>query len=339
MPLTPSPPCPPHRLAVAPMLEWTDRHCRFFLRLISRHTLLYSEMVTTGALLHGDRQRHLGFDPAEHPLALQLGGSDPAELARCAAIGAAWGYDEVNLNVGCPSDRVQSGRFGACLMAEPSLVAECVAAMREAVQVPVTVKHRIGIDHRDSYEALCGFVSQVAAAGCHTFIVHARKAWLQGLSPKENREVPPLRYDIVHRLKRDFPHLEIVLNGGILTLEAAAAQLEQVDGVMIGREAYHNPWILAEADQRLFGDARPPPARDQVALAMMAYAERQAAEGTAVSHICRHILGLYHAQPGGRLWRRHLSEQAPRRGAAPAVIAAALEQVQQARARLATDRG
>jgi len=327
-----------HRLAVAPMLEWTDRHCRYFLRQISRHALLYSEMVTTGALLHGDRARHLDFDPAEHPLALQLAGSEPADLARCAVLGEAWGYDEINLNVGCPSDRVQSGRFGACLMAEPSLVAECVTAMRGATRRPVTVKHRIGIDHRDSYDALCDFVDQVAAAGCRTFIVHARKAWLQGLSPKENREVPPLRYDVVHRLKQDFPHLEIVINGGILSLEAAAAQLAWVDGVMIGRAAYHNPWVLAEADRRLFGDPQPLPERDQVALRMRDYAETQAAAGISVSHICRHILGLYHGQPGGRAWRRHLSENAHRPWVGPRLIAEALEQVRQARERLAQAR-
>ncbi|MGB5064484.1 MAG: tRNA dihydrouridine(20/20a) synthase DusA, partial [Candidatus Competibacter sp.] len=220
------------------MLDWTDRHCRYFLRLLTRHTLLYTEMVTTGAILRGDRGRHLAHDPAEHPLALQLGGSDPAELARCARIAADWGYDEVNLNIGCPSDRVQSGRFGACLMAEPDLVAECVAAMRAAADLPVTVKTRIGIDERDSYEELADFVRRVAAGGYTIFIVHARKAWLSGLSPKENREIPPLRYEVVHRLKQDFPELTVVLNGGLTTLQQAAEQLRQVDGVMIGRSAY-----------------------------------------------------------------------------------------------------
>ncbi len=317
------------------MLDWTDRHCRYFLRQISARTLLYTEMVTTGALLFGDLERYLRFHPAEHPLALQLGGSDPEALVQCTQLAAAWGYDEVNLNVGCPSDRVQSGRFGACLMAEPSLVAECVAAMRTATTLPVTVKHRIGIDNRDSYEALCDFVDKVSGAGCGTFIVHARKAWLQGLSPKENREIPPLRYDVVHRLKQDFPRLEIVINGGIRSLEAALAQLSAVDGVMIGREAYENPWLLAEADHRIFGEAAQPMDRDEVARRMMTYAADQADAGTPLQHITRHILGLYHAQPGGRHWRRYLSEHAHRRNAGPGVIAAALDQVQQARARLA----
>ena len=244
------------RLAVAPMLDWTDRHFRWFVRRITRHTLLYTEMVTTGALLHGgDRERFLGFDDDEHPVALQLGGADPHELAICARLGAERGYDEINLNVGCPSDRVQHGRFGACLMAEPALVADCVKAMRDAIDVPVTVKHRIGIDERDSYEALCAFVDTVAAAGCDAFVVHARKAWLSGLSPRENRSVPPLRYDVVHRLKRDFPGLTIVLNGGIESLDAAQAQLAYVDGAMIGRAAYHDPWVLAEADEQIFGAA------------------------------------------------------------------------------------
>lgn len=243
-------------LAVAPMLDWTDRYCRYFLRQISRHTLLYTEMVTTGALLHRDPARFLDFDADEHPLALQLGGSDPDELAACTRLATQWGYDEVNLNVGCPSDRVQSGRFGACLMAEPALVGDCVAAMCAATDRPVTVKHRIGIDDRDSYDELTRFVATVAESGCETFIVHARKAWLQGLSPKQNREVPPLQYAVVHRLKADFPHLAIVINGGFKTLDQVEQQLTQVDGVMIGREAYQNPWLLAEADRRLF-DPRP----------------------------------------------------------------------------------
>jgi tRNA-dihydrouridine synthase A len=230
------------------MLDWTDRHYRYFARLITRHTLLYTEMVTTGALIHGERDRFLRFDPAEHPLALQLGGSDPDEMATCARMGADWGYDEININVGCPSDRVQSGRFGACLMAEPGLVADCVAAMKAVVEVPVTVKSRIGIDDLDSYELLAAFTDSVATAGCDVLIVHARKAWLKGLSPKENRDVPPLRYDVVERLKRDFPALTMVVNGGITTLQQAKAHLQTLDGVMIGREAYQNPWMLAEAD-------------------------------------------------------------------------------------------
>ena len=321
------------RLAVAPMLDYTDRHFRWFIRRITRRTLLYTEMVTTGALLHGgDRERFLGFHDDEHPVALQLGGSEPRELAICARLGAERGYDEINLNVGCPSDRVQHGRFGACLMAEPVLVADCVRAMRDAVDVPVTVKHRIGIDERDSYEALCDFVGTVAAAGCDAFVVHARKAWLSGLSPKENRTVPPLRYDVVHRLKRDFPGLTIVINGGIESLDAAQAQLAHVDGVMLGRAAYHDPWVLAGADERFFGDARPAGdrcepgegmvsahvaamrpsgvrvSRREVAEAMLPYIEEQAAAGVPVSRITRHLLGLFHGVPGARAWRRSLSE-------------------------------
>jgi len=242
------------RLSVAPMLDWTDRYCRYFLRLISHRTLLYTEMVTTGAIIHGERDRFLRFDSAEHPLALQLGGSEPDELATCARLGADYGYDEINLNVGCPSDRVQSGRFGACLMATPAVVAAGVAAMRGAVDVPVTVKHRIGIDERDSYAELCDFIGTVAEAGCTTFIVHARKAWLQGLSPKQNREVPPLRYELVHQLKHDFPDLAFVINGGFKTLAQVSEQLQQVDGVMIGREVYSNPWLLAEADRLIWID-------------------------------------------------------------------------------------
>src|SRR5690606_272739 len=241
---------PSRTISVAPMMDWTDRHCRHFLRQISRHTLLYTEMVTSGAILHGPRERLLAFDPAEHPVALQLGGCDPAELAECVRIGAAYGYDEINLNCGCPSDRVQSGRFGACLMAEPALVAECVAAMRAAVNIPVTVKTRIGIDEFDSYEFLHAFVGQVAAAGCNIFIIHSRKAWLRGLSPRENREVPPLRYDVPARLKADFPQLQIVLNGGVKTLDDMQTHLRTFDGVMIGREAYSNPYLLAEVDRR-----------------------------------------------------------------------------------------
>lgn len=317
-------------LCVAPMLDWTDRYCRYFLRLITRHTLLYTEMVTTGALLHGDRPRHLDFDPAEHPVALQLGGSDPAELAACARLAEEWGYDEVNLNVGCPSDRVQSGRFGACLMATPEVVAEGVAAMQAACGLPVTVKHRIGIDDMDSYEALSDFVSRVAGAGCETFIIHARKAWLSGLSPKENREIPPLRYDVVHRIKHDFPQLEIIINGGIGNLDQAEAQLRQVDGVMIGREAYQNPWILAEADRRLYGDDHPIPSRHQVVEQLMPFAERTFAEGVPVNRISRHILGLFQGQPRGRAWRRYISENAHRAGATPEVIREAARQVPEA---------
>jgi tRNA-dihydrouridine synthase A len=312
------------RLAVAPMLDWTDRHCRYFLRLITRRTLLYTEMVTTGALIHGDQDRHLRFDPAEHPIALQLGGSEPNDLARCARLGQGWGYDEVNLNCGCPSDRVQNGRFGACLMAEPALVADCMAAMKAAVTIPVTVKSRIGIDDRDSYQELVEFVGAVVEAGCDALIVHARKAWLQGLSPRENREVPPLRYDIVARLKADFPGLTIVINGGVQTLEAVAGFLTHLDGVMIGRAAYEDPWVLAGADQRIFGESWPQPTRHQVLERFLPYVARELAAGVPLGAMSRHILGLFHGQPGARAWRRHISEQAHRPGAGLAVLTAAL---------------
>jgi tRNA-dihydrouridine synthase A len=317
---SPSQPAIDRRLAVAPMLDWTDRHFRYFARLITRRTLLYTEMVTTGALIHGERARFLRFDPAEHPLALQLGGSDPGEMAACARMGADSGYDEININVGCPSDRVQSGRFGACLMAEPGRVADCVAAMKAAVAVPITVKTRIGIDERDSYEELAAFTDNVAAAGCDALIVHARKAWLQGLSPRENRDVPPLRHDLVHRLKRDFPDLPMVINGGIRTLGQAKEHLQLMDGVMIGREAYQNPWMLAAADRELFGDPAPPTSRQAVLDAMLPYVEERLAEGVPLNAMTRHMLGLFHAQPGAKAWRRHLSEQAHRPGAGIEVL-------------------
>ncbi len=306
------------------MLDWTDRHCRYFLRLITRHTLLYTEMVTTGALIYGDQDRHLRFDPAEHPLALQLGGADPRAMAQCARLGADWGYDEVNINVGCPSDRVQNGRFGACLMAEPQVVADCVAAMKDAVALPVTVKCRIGIDDRDSYEELTAFVAAVAAAGCDALIVHARKAWLQGLSPRENREVPPLRYAVVARLKVDFPALPIAINGGILTLDAAAGFLNHLDGVMIGRAAYENPWMLAQADRLIFGAATPVPTRHAVLDRFLPYVERQLQTGVPLGAMSRHLLGLFQGQPGARAWRRHISEHAHRPGAGLEVLTAAL---------------
>ena len=315
------------RIAVAPMLDWTDRHCRYFLRLLSQHTLLYTEMVATGAALHGERERLLAYDPAEHPLALQLGGCDPGELARCARIAAEFGYDEVNLNVGCPSDRVQSGRFGACLMAEPDLVADGVAAMRAAVDLPVTVKTRIGIDECDSYEALTDFVGRVAGGGCEVFIVHARKAWLHGLSPKENREIPPLRYDLVYRLKQDFPDLTIILNGGLRTLDQAKDELRRVDGVMIGRAAYENPYLLAGVDRRFFGSDAPPPSRYQVIRAFLPYVEKQLQQGTPLHCMTRHVLGLFQGIPGARAWRRHLSEHAHRRGAGVEVLEGALRQI------------
>jgi tRNA-dihydrouridine synthase A len=319
-----------HRLSVAPMMDWTDRHCRFFLRQVSRRVRLYTEMVTTGAVLHGDRERILGFSEAEQPVALQLGGSDPEAMAKAAAIGADWGYAEINMNVGCPSDRVQSGRFGACLMAEPATVAACVAAMRAACDVPVTVKSRIGIDDRDSYEELIAFIGTIAEAGCDTFVVHARKAWLSGLSPKENREIPPLRYDVVHRLKRDFPHLAIAINGGITSLDAAEEQLKHLDGVMIGREAYQNPWMLAEADRRLFGEDSPVRSRRDVVDGFLPYVEAMRSRGVPLGSMTRHILGLYQAVPGARAFRRHLAENAHRSGAGPEVLRAAVDLVETA---------
>jgi tRNA-dihydrouridine synthase A len=322
--------CPPidRRLSIAPMMDWTDRHERYFLRLIARRALLYTEMIPTGAVLHGDPARFLRFDPAEHPVALQLGGADPGDLARAAELGAASGYDEINLNVGCPSDRVQNARFGACLMAEPDLVATCVRAIRAATCLPVTVKTRIGIDERDSYDFLCAFVEAVAAAGCRTLILHARKAWLSGLSPKQNREVPPLRYEVVHRVKSDFPELEVIVNGGIRTLDQALAQRAAVDGVMIGREAYHNPYVLAEWERALLGVAEPVPSRFEVARRLLPYLERERAVGTPLHAITRHILGLFNGLPGARAWRRHLSEAAHRPGAGPEVVVAALDHVQ-----------
>lgn len=299
-----------HRLCIAPMMDWTDRHCRYFLRLLSKRARLYTEMITAPALAHGDVPRHLDFDPAEHPVALQLGGSDPVELARAARLGERWGYDEVNLNCGCPSERVRSGSFGACLMADPVLVADCVRAMRDAVAVPVTVKHRIGLDHDERYAFVRDFVGAVAEAGCSVFIAHARNAVLKGLSPKENREIPPLRYGVVARLKRDYPHLTIVINGGFTRWDAIESQLSIVDGVMLGRAAYHDPYLLAEADRRVFGDAAPVPSRADVARALADYARREAQRGTPLRAVVRHALGLYHGVPGGRHFRRILSDAA-----------------------------
>jgi len=296
------------------MMDWTDRHCRYFHRLLTRHTLLYTEMVTTGALLHGDVPRHLRFSIEEHPVALQLGGSEPADLAQCARLGEQWGYDEINLNCGCPSERVQRGAFGACLMAEPHLVADCVKAMVDVVAVPVTVKHRIGIDRDESYGFVRDFVGTVAEAGCYVFTVHARNAWLKGLSPKENREIPPLRYELAYRLKADFPNLTIVVNGGITRTEQMQTHLQQLDGVMIGREAYHNPWCMAEWDATFWPDD--PPAnggtaisREQVEEAMVAYMMTEARHhGTPWSHIARHMLGLRNGTPGARKWRQVWSD-------------------------------
>jgi tRNA-dihydrouridine synthase A len=312
------------RFCVAPMMDVTDRHCRFFLRLLSTHALLYSEMVSTGALLHGDCTRLLKHDPAEQPLALQLGGSDPLELAACARLGADAGFREINLNVGCPSDRVQHHRIGACLMAEPQLVGDCIARMRDAVTIPVTVKCRTGIDAMDSFGELASFIDEVAKrGGCRTFIVHARIAVLSGLSPRENREIPPLNHARVHALKRYFPELEIIINGGLQTLAACEEHLRHVDGVMLGREAYRNPWLLHDVDARLFGTAPRFDSRHDILERFLPYVEAQIAEGVALHHMTRHILGLFQGQPGGKRFRRHLSEHAHRAGAGPEVLRAA----------------
>ncbi|HSH85120.1 MAG TPA: tRNA dihydrouridine(20/20a) synthase DusA [Guyparkeria sp.] len=317
----------PWRFCVAPMLDWTDRHYRFLARQLSRHARLYTEMVTTGALLHGDVERHLRFNACEHPVALQLGGSDPEALARAASIGADWGYDEINLNVGCPSDRVQSGAFGACLMAQPTLVADCVSAMREAVDLPVTVKSRIGIDHQESYEEFRDFVDTVAEqGGAEVFIIHSRKAWLTGLSPKQNRDVPPLRPEFATRLKRERPDLTVVLNGGLTEVDAMQTALAEVDGVMVGRAAYQNVGLLAEIDAALFG-------ADQLADRLTAlqayrdYAATEVAQGTRLPTLIKPILTLFQGRPGARAYRRHLSEQAPKRASDPSVIDEAVERL------------
>lgn len=315
------------RLSVAPMLDWTDRHCRYFLRLLSQNTLLYTEMVTTGAIIHG-KGDFLRFSEQEHPIALQLGGSNAKDLAHCAKLAQERGYDEVNLNVGCPSDRVQNGRFGACLMGEPELVAECVAAMKSEVSIPVTVKTRIGIDDQDSYEFLTKFVSTVnEQGGCEHFTIHARKAWLSGLSPKENREIPPLDYPRAYQIKKDFPHLDIAVNGGIKTLQEALEHLQHLDGVMIGREAYQNPYILAEADQLIFGKDTPIIKRTEVVSKMYPYIEQQLSEGAYLGHITRHMLGLFQNMPGARQWRRYISENAHKKGAGLEVVEAALAKI------------
>jgi tRNA-dihydrouridine synthase A len=298
-----------HRLCTAPMMDWSDRHCRFYFRGLAPHAVVYTEMITTGALIHGDVPRHLDFDPAEHPVALQLGGSEPDDLAACAKLGERWGYDEINLNCGCPSERVQRGAFGACLMAEPVLVADCMKAMQDAVSIPITVKHRLGIDRVEDYDFARRFVATLAQrAGCRTFIVHARNAVLKGLSPKDNREVPRLRHDEVHRLKREFPELEIVANGGIATPAAAEAALAHVDGVMLGRAAYHDSYLLATIDARLFGVIAP--TRAEVVARMHRYAVAEVARGTPLRAIARHLLGLYQGRPGARGWRRTLSDAA-----------------------------
>jgi tRNA-dihydrouridine synthase A len=314
--------------AVAPMMDWTDRHCRVFHRTLTRHAVLYTEMVTALAVKHGDRQKLLGFDQTEHPLALQLGGSEPALLAEAAKIGEDFGYDQININVGCPSDRVQGGHFGACLMAEPQLVADCVLKMQRAVKVPVTVKCRIGIDDQDEESALQNFIETVANAGCETFIVHARKAWLHGLSPKENREIPPLNYDRVYRLKKSFPNLDIHLNGGLETLAQSTPHLENLDGIMLGRAAYHNPWILQGVDSQFTGQVAPCVTRRDVVMAMVPYINEQVGRGLYLHRITRHMLGLYHAQPGGRMWRQIISTESCKPGANSSVLLRALEVVE-----------
>jgi tRNA-dihydrouridine synthase A len=326
----------PRRLSVAPMMDWTDRHCRMYHRQITRHTWFYTEMVTTGALLHGDVARHLDFNQEEHPVALQLGGSEPADLAHSASLGEKWGYDEINLNCGCPSERVQKGAFGACLMNEAALVADCVKAMRDAVQIDVTVKHRIGIDQTESYDFVRDFVGTVMEAGCNTFIVHARNAVLKGLSPKENREIPPLRYEVAYRLKKDFPELEIIINGGIKTLDEIDTHLTHVDGVMLGREAYHNPYLMAAFDARYYGDRTPPKSRAEVVQAMIPYIAMQLEKhgksahggGLKLNSITRHMLGLMAGLPHARAYRQTLSDAGKLALGDPAILLQALARMQ-----------
>jgi len=313
--------------SVAPMMNCTDRHDRYFLRLISPHTLLYTEMLTTGALMRGCYERFLAFDPLEHPVALQLGGCEPESLAYCAKLGETFGYDEINLNVGCPSDRVKSGRFGACLMRDPLLVADCVKAMTEAVLIPVTIKCRIGVDNLDSYEALTTFIDCIQRAGCSVFIIHARKAWLNGLSPKQNRDVPPLRYDVVRKVKQDFPHLTIIINGGIKNLMDIDTHLKWVDGVMIGREAYSNPYFLSEIEKKYYSSSQPVLTRHEVIEKLLPYILKQCNNNIKLSHMTRHILGLFQGQKGARIWRRYLSEKAHREDATIHIINEALQHV------------
>ena len=315
------------KFCVAPMLDCTDRHDRYFLRLISKRAVMYTEMITTGALLFGDTPRFLDFDVAEHPIALQLGGSEPDAMTKCAELAQQWNYDEVNINVGCPSDRVQSGSFGACLMTQPELVAENIKQMQSAVDIPVSVKCRIGVDEQDPRQALWSLVEQSASAGCQVFLIHARKAWLKGLSPKQNRDVPPLDYELVYELKNSFPELEIVLNGGIKTIDECEQHLEHVDGVMMGREAYSNPYILADVDQRCYEMQTTPLNRDQVLDHYIEYCDKKLQEGYRLNALSRHIVGLYHGQPKSRLWRRHLSENAHLPGSGTDVLVAARERL------------
>jgi tRNA-dihydrouridine synthase A len=315
-------------IAIAPMLEWTDRHCRYFLRLISKQVLLYTEMITCKALLHNDAQRWLSYHPAEHPLALQLGGSNPQELAQCARLAEQYHYDEVNLNLGCPSDRVQNAQFGACLMTKPKLVAECVAAMQDAVTIPVSIKTRIGVDQHDTYTFLADFINELALAGCQIFIIHARKAWLQGLSPKQNREIPPLEYDKVYQLKKDFPHLHIGINGGITSLVQIEQHLQQVDSVMVGRKAYHDPYWLVELDNHFYHTNTEIPSRLEVLEAFLPYIESQLKQGVRLQQMTRHILGLFKGIPGANRWRRYISEHAHFNNAGIEVIRQAIRAMQ-----------
>lgn len=310
------------RFSVAPMLDWTTNHERYFLRLISKYALLYTEMITTGALIHGDRDRYLNYNTEEHPIAIQLGGSDPTDMANCAQMAADYGYDEININVGCPSARVQKGAFGACLMLEPALIAECIDTMQaKASGIPITVKNRIGVDDHDGYERLTEFVRIIAEAGCKTFIIHARKALLKGLSPKENRDIPPLDYPMVYQLKKNFPELEIIINGGIKTLSVCEEHLQHIDGVMVGREAYHNPYMmLSQVDQQLYNNIEAPATREEILAQYIEYIQRQLDQGIHLNHMTRHILGLYHGVQGAKAWRRHLSENAPRTGATAEVV-------------------
>ena len=316
-----------YRFCIAPMMDWTDRHERYLLRLISRRVRLYTEMVTTGALIHGDRERFLGHADAEHPLGLQLGGSDPADMARCAVIGQAAGFDEININVGCPSDRVQAGRFGACLMLEPDLVARCFSAMQAQVSIPVTVKCRLGVDEKDQFDDLIEFVETVAGAGCSVFFVHARKAWLSGLSPRENREIPPLQYERVYALKERYPELTVVINGGITEMDQVIGHLEKVDGVMVGREAYQNPWSLARVDETLFDGLPDGKSRSDVLDRYKQYMESQLKNGVPLKRMARHLLGLFQGQPGARVWRRALSDEAFRGGTDLSAIERAEQQL------------
>jgi tRNA-dihydrouridine synthase A len=313
-----------HKFSVAPMLDWTDRHCRYFLRLISQHSVLYTEMITTGAIIYGDTHHHLQMNPLEHPVALQLGGSDPTDLAKACVLASKYDYAEINLNCGCPSDRVQNGMFGAVMMKNAKITADCIAAMQDAVDLPITVKHRIGVDDFDSYEFLCEFVDTVAKSGCETFLVHARKAWLKGLSPKQNREVPELNYERVYQLKKDFPQLEIIINGGVTTLAQSLGHLNHIDGVMVGREAYTNPYLLASVDQQIYGSEQPVISREKIAEAFLDYVDNELSKGTKLQSMTRHILGLFHGMPGARQFRRHISENACKQDATIDVLTNAL---------------